>query len=91
MASGIPVVQPSLGAFPEVAGISGGGAIYSPNTPESLAAKLAEVLSQPEKLKQMSISGRKAIEKKFNNKVLTENMVKIYEKVIAGKNSKASI
>jgi len=91
MASGIPVVQPALGAFPEVAEISGGGAIFSPNTPEALAAKLAEVLSQPEKLKQMSISGRKAIEEKFNNKVLTENMVKIYEKVIAGKNSKASI
>ena len=85
MASGIPVAQPSLGAFPEVAGISGGGAIFSPNTPEALAAKLAEVLSQPEKLKQMSISGRKAIEEKFNNKVLTESMVKIYEKVIVNK------
>jgi len=85
MASGIPVVQPALGAFPEVAGISGGGAIFSPNTPEALAAKLAEVLSQPEKLKQMSISGRKAIEEKFNNKVLTESMVKIYEKVIVNK------
>jgi len=91
MASGIPVVQPALGAFPEVAEISGGGAIFSPNTPEALAAKLAEVLSQPEMLLQMSVSGRKAIEEKFNNKVLTENMVKIYEKVIAGKNRKARI
>jgi glycosyltransferase involved in cell wall biosynthesis len=91
MASGIPVVQPALGAFPEVVEVTGGGAIFHPNTPEALATKLAEVLSQPEKLKQMSFSGRKAIEEKFNNKILTENMVKIYEKVVAGKNLKASV
>lgn len=90
MASGIPVVQPALGAFPEVVEVTGGGAIFHPNTPEALAAKLAEVLSQPENLRQMSISGRKAIEEKFNNKILTENMVKIYEKVIAGNSKRLS-
>ncbi len=85
MASGIPVVQPALGAFPEVVEVTGGGVIYAPNTPEALAEKLTEVLSQPEKLIQMSVAGRKAIEEKFNNKVLTLNMVKIYEKVSAEK------
>lgn len=84
MASGIPVVQPAVGAFPEVIEISGGGVVYYPNTPEALAEKLAEVLSQPDKLYQMSVAGRKAIVEKFNNEVLTGNMVKIYEKVIAG-------
>ncbi len=91
MASGIPVIQPALGAFPEVVEVTGGGVVYFPNTPDALAAKLEEVLLQPEKLKQMSLSGRQAICEKFNNEVLTGNMVKIYEKVIAGMASKLLI
>jgi glycosyltransferase involved in cell wall biosynthesis len=91
MASGIPVVQPAVGAFPEVVEITGGGVIYFPNTPEALAEKLAEVLSQPDKLRQMSVAGRKAISEKFNNEVLTGNMVKIYEKVIAGNRIESEI
>ncbi|MBK6282422.1 MAG: glycosyltransferase family 4 protein [Draconibacterium sp.] len=37
MASGIPVVQPALGAFPEIVEKSGGGVTYSPNTPKKLS------------------------------------------------------
>jgi glycosyltransferase involved in cell wall biosynthesis len=36
LASGIPTVQPELGAFPEIARATGGGIIYRPNTPEAL-------------------------------------------------------
>jgi glycosyltransferase involved in cell wall biosynthesis len=85
MASGIPVVQPALGAFTEIVEVTGGGVVYFPNTSEALAEKLKEVLLQPEKLMEMSNSGRQAIFEKFNNEFLTVNMVKIYEEVIAGK------
>ena len=37
MASGVPVVQPSLGAFPEIIKGSGGGLLYTPNTSQTLA------------------------------------------------------
>jgi len=82
LASGIPIVQPHLGAFPEIAETSGGGVIYSPNTADSLAEKLAEVLSDPTKLYQMSIKGRKAIEEKFNLNKTTEQLVELYLDVI---------
>jgi glycosyltransferase involved in cell wall biosynthesis len=82
LASGIPLIQPNLGAFPEIIGTSGGGMIYFPNTSQALAEKLKEVLSDPVKLVEMSISGRKAVEEKFNCKKLTEKILEVYEQVI---------
>jgi glycosyltransferase involved in cell wall biosynthesis len=81
MASGIPLVQPELGAFPEIIKTSGGGVIYSPNTAAGLAYKLKEVLSVPEKLNEMSIAGRKAVEETFNCRKLTEKMIEVYQRV----------
>jgi glycosyltransferase involved in cell wall biosynthesis len=81
LASGVPLVQPDLGAFPEIIKASGGGVIYSPNTAEALAGKLKEVLSDPEKLVEMSIAGRKAVEDKFNCRKLTQKMIDIYQQI----------
>ena len=81
MASGIPIVQPALGAFPEIVETSGGGAIYSPNTAEALSGKLKEVLSDSEKLRSMSISGRKAVEEKFDCGKLINDMIGIYRQI----------
>ncbi|MFW5705380.1 MAG: glycosyltransferase family 4 protein [Bacteroidota bacterium] len=91
MASGIPVVQPALGAFPEVVKVSGGGWIYEPNTPEALAEKLAEALSVREKLMTRSRNGRKAVEEKFHFNVLTRNVVAIYKDIIRKKRRSAGI
>jgi glycosyltransferase involved in cell wall biosynthesis len=81
MASGIPLVQPALGAFPEIIESSGGGVLYSPNNPASLATKLAHVLSDPVALEQMSRSGRKSVEEKFDCRKLTKKMVEVYKKL----------
>ena len=80
LASGIPIVQPALGAFPEVVNLSKAGENYSPNTAEFLADKWAEVLSNPEKLNEMSQNGRKAVEEIFNLEKTTETLVGVYEK-----------
>lgn len=82
LASGIPIVQPDLGAFPEIVEISKAGVIYKPNTPDALAEKLAEVLSNKVYLNQLSLNGRKAVEEKFNLKSSTEKLVEIYKNVL---------
>jgi glycosyltransferase involved in cell wall biosynthesis len=82
LASGIPIVQPALGAFPEIVESSGGGVIYQPNTSDALAKKLTEVLSNPEQIKQMSVNGRIAVEEKFNSKTIIQKMIEVYEMVI---------
>jgi glycosyltransferase involved in cell wall biosynthesis len=82
LASGVPLVQPDLGAFPEIIEASGGGVLYHPNNPETLASKLAEVLSDRAALERMSRMGRKSVENDFDCRKLSMKMVEVYEKVI---------
>ena len=82
MACGVPIVQPALGAFPEVVEATGGGVIYQPNTPLALADKLVEVLSNSTALNKMSIKGRESVVKKFDTYLLTQRMIKVYESAV---------
>ncbi len=84
MSSGIPVVQPSLGAFPEIVKLSGGGVIYEPNEPVELAKTLSELLSDKEKLDKLAIEGRSGVEKHFHVDGQVKKMIEVYE-TISGK------
>jgi glycosyltransferase involved in cell wall biosynthesis len=81
LASGIPLVQPALGAFPEIISATGGGVIYEPNTPAALAAKLAMVLDDPGRLEEMSTAGRRSVEAHFDCRKLTGEMLEVYRSV----------
>ncbi len=82
MVSGVPVVQPSLGAFPEIVNLTKGGAIYGPNTPGALAESLGKLLSDPEELDLLSRKGREGVEQHFHIDIQAERMVKVYERAI---------
>jgi len=90
MASGIPIVQPALGAFPEIVELSGGGITYSPNTPETLAEHWARLLSDPVQLAAFSHQARKGVELYFDIKVHAAEMVAVYNQLIAGRKHAAS-
>lgn len=81
LACGTPLVQPALGAFPEIAKTTGGGVLYEPNTPEKLVEKWVEVLSNPEKIIEMSKKGREAVLEQYTNEVLTKEVLGVYEEV----------
>ena len=82
MASGVPVVQPALGAFPEIIEISGGGVTYMPNTPQKLSETWAELLSNPEKLEELSKKGHEATRNKFNIHSHVKEIITLYERCI---------
>jgi glycosyltransferase involved in cell wall biosynthesis len=82
MASGVPVVQPALGAFPEIIKVSGGGLIYEPNTPGKLALALARMLNDKELITEKSNNGYQGVRKHFDITIQAEKLVKLYEKVI---------
>jgi glycosyltransferase involved in cell wall biosynthesis len=90
MASGIPVVQPSLGAFPEIIKKAGGGMVYEPNSPKALAEKLAEVLSDAELHDKLSREGRKGVEKHFHIDKQVKEMISIYKEAVLSKTSSPS-
>ncbi len=86
MASGIPVIQPALGAFPEIVNSSGGGVIYEPNTPSVLSGVLKKLLSDPGELNRLATQARKGVEKKFHLKDQVGKMIRIYQSAIADNN-----
>lgn len=90
LACGTPLVQPALGAFPEIAQTTGGGVLFEPNSPEKLAEKWIEVLSNPEKIIEMSEKGRDSVLEKYTNGVLTKQVLEVYERVANEKVSSVS-
>ena len=79
MASGVPVVQPALGAFPEIVELAGGGITHEPNSPEQLSKAWAELLNNPEKLEQLSHNGYKGTKEKFNIHNHAKEIITLYE------------
>jgi glycosyltransferase involved in cell wall biosynthesis len=59
LASGIPVVQPEHGAFPELIEIAGGGLLCRPDDAESLADQLERVLNDETLRANLSNEGRR--------------------------------
>lgn len=87
LASGIPIIQPAVGAFPEIVLNSGGGLIYEPNTPIALAKKWEQCLMDNELIMRCSNKGRKAVEEKYSSKVMVEKMINVYQKHVNLENS----
>ena len=86
IASGIPMVQPDLGAFAEVIETSGGGVIYSPNEPKQLADALASLILNDEKLHELSVAGLVGVKQHFDIHAQAKKMVAVYESVLKKNN-----
>lgn len=82
MAGGIPVVQPPLGAFPEILEKSGGGIISTENSPKALADSMLNLILQPGKVEQFSRQARNGVEKNFNIHHKAEKLIAIYQDAV---------
>ncbi len=83
MARGIPVVQPRVGAYPELLE-SGGGVLYDPTDEGALADALRTVLANPEKAREIGRQGRAIVLERFNMDRVVRDMLAIYESVLGG-------
>jgi glycosyltransferase involved in cell wall biosynthesis len=83
LAAGVPVVQPNVGAFPEIIDMTAGGVTYSPNSPEKLAEVINGLLMDPDRLKSMSEAGRANVTNYFSNTKMADRLVEVYKKIIA--------
>jgi glycosyltransferase involved in cell wall biosynthesis len=81
MASGVPMVQPALGAFPEVIEACGGGVIYGENKPEVLAEALKKLIFDDARLQQLSDAGIAGVKAHFDIHVQARKMMAVYENV----------
>ncbi len=83
LAARTPVIQPELVTYPELVHATGGGVLYSPNTPNALAARLETVLSDPVGLRAMGESGRKAVMERYRDEDMAAGVIGVVRKSIA--------
>lgn len=86
LACGVPVVEPDYGSFPELIEATGGGILYDAKAgTRGLAAALARLMDQSEERRQMGERGRRAVLDRFNDRVMAQDIWKLYEQFAAGR------
>ena len=80
--AGVPVVQPATGAFPEIMGKTNGGITYQPDNVEALADTLYKLLSDRQKLNELSRSGIDAVHNKLSIGNMANQLISVYKKAI---------
>ncbi len=83
MASGVPVVQPAHGAFPEMIEATGGGVLVEPGDPEALAVGIEMLLRDPERRRQLGSQGRTSVLERYSDKAMAASTIAAYEAAIA--------
>ena len=82
LASGVPIVQPNLGGYPEFIEATGGGILYEPNDPAHLAEALSSMLDDPDRVREMGKKGRKVVMEHYSMQNMANNILDVYKKVV---------
>jgi glycosyltransferase involved in cell wall biosynthesis len=75
LASGVPVVQPSVAAFPELINATGGGVLCEPNSPAALADAIEPLIVDNARARALGRAGRQAVERDFTADAMTKSFV----------------
>ena len=78
LASGVPVVEPRLGVFPEWIEATGGGLLFEPEDVQNLAGCLERLLENPEEAAAMGRQGQDVVRARFSNRHMAEEMLGVY-------------
>ena len=78
MASGVPVVQPRHGAFPEIIERTGGGLLVDPDDPQALADGLAALHSDPALAEALGKAGASAVRTHYSVQHMAEQVEAVY-------------
>ena len=81
-ASGVPVVQPRHGSFPELIESTGGGRLVEPNAPFALAQELRQMMEQPDERRRMGRLGHDAVHQRFDAATMARATLQVYERYL---------
>ena len=82
LASGVPVVEPAFGDFPELIELTNGGVLYKENNAPSLAKAIEPLLLDPDYAHKLGLQGREAVIKTLDVEINARRMVNIYEQIV---------
>jgi len=81
-AAGVPVVQPRIGAFPELVEATGGGLLVPPNSSLALKEALERLRNHPDEARELGAKGRKAVQENFTAADMARNTLNVYRKLL---------
>ncbi len=84
LASGVPVVQPRIGAFPELLEATGGGLVCRAGDSDDLAAKLGQLLANPDWARELGGAGKDAVHSSLTADRRAEATIRVYDSVMSG-------
>jgi glycosyltransferase involved in cell wall biosynthesis len=76
--AGVPVVQPSTGAFPEIVSMTGGGICYEPDTAEALAKSILSLLDDKVELSRLGKKGKETVLNELGTSDITSSILSVY-------------
>ena len=89
MAAGTPVLQPSVGPYPEIVQATGGGTLFGDPTPGALAAALRDLLRRPERLRELGAAGRSAVHERHTDVAMARGTIEALQSLARGKGVRA--
>jgi glycosyltransferase involved in cell wall biosynthesis len=84
LASGVPVVEPRIGAFSELVEATGGGVLCEVNNPAALAAAIEALLLNSKRARELGQAGRRVVFEKFSAEAMAKATLRVYEEVSTG-------
>jgi glycosyltransferase involved in cell wall biosynthesis len=83
MASGVPVVQPRRGAFPEIVENTGGGLLVDADDPEALADGIESLWRDPARRAALGSAGARGVREHYQVGHMAETVEEVYREVIS--------
>jgi glycosyltransferase involved in cell wall biosynthesis len=81
LANAVPVVQPAHGTFPEIIEDTGGGLLFEPDNPASLAQQIKRLVVDPELAQQLGRAGQQAVKERYHAGVMAERTRDLYHEL----------
>lgn len=89
LASGVPVVLPSHGAFPELIDATEGGMLFKALNPQDLSEKLAALLGDPSLAIRLGEKGKAAVHNDFHAERMACDTTRLYRDLVSTSRSKS--
>jgi glycosyltransferase involved in cell wall biosynthesis len=81
LANGVPVVSPRHGSFPEVIEATGGGLLADPDDPTSFAARIRELVADPERARAMGRRAAEVVGREYGTSRMAETAMAALERI----------
>ena len=91
LASGVPVVQPNVAAFPELIEATGGGLLCEAGKPEALADGVERLLANLDEAHAVGAKARQVVLERFNIEGMAQTLVGIYQGLLSGGRAAPSV